>query len=297
MTENKNIQTRNTTSNIKKHVIVFDHARVDPSHCLADGLFRPLKRQTINGLSLDARYKYKGYTFRWLNHHPLNITDQSVFLAVHRLASKKERVNPVRPKTHNEIEKAARDALKLELQASDLDILVVETTLYEIRKILGVTDSGANLKNIKESLLRLSSVKFFICADDDESSAFWKANLIGYTEGANGKIMISINPWLCKALAGNQYTFVSMQEQRALRNEASKRLHLWLSSWIKNGKSGKIALDLLIPHVWGDECEKDKLRKRREYLRKSLNEINALEKWACKEDKASKLITITRKNL
>ena len=25
-----------------RQVIVLDHARVDPSHCLADGLFRPL---------------------------------------------------------------------------------------------------------------------------------------------------------------------------------------------------------------------------------------------------------------
>ena len=39
-----------------KHVIVFDHARVDPSHCLTDGLFRPLKRESLKGKSLDVRY-------------------------------------------------------------------------------------------------------------------------------------------------------------------------------------------------------------------------------------------------
>lgn len=297
MTDKKTTTTKRPPLNTKKHVIVFDHARVDPSHCLTDGLFRPLKRQSFKGLSLDVRYKYKEYTFWWRNYCPLNITDQSVFLAVHRLASEKGRVTPIRPSTFNETEKAVRDALELELQASDLDVLVVETTLYEISKILGVTDSGANLKQIKESLLRLSGVTFVIYNGDDESSAFWKANLIGRMAGVDGKIMISINPWLCKALAGNQYTFVSMQEQRALKSEVAKRLHVWLSSWIKNGGSGKIALDLLIPHVWGDECEKDKLRKRREYLRKALTEINTLEKWTCTEEKSANFIKITRQSL
>ena len=179
MTEKKKTPTKKPPVNTKKHVIVFDHARVDPSHCLTDGLFRPLKRQSFKGLSLDVRYKYKALTFWWRNYCPLNITDQSVFLAVHRLASDKERVTPVRPSTLNETEKTVRDALELELQASDLDVLVVETTLYEISKILGVTDSGANLKQIKESLLRLSGVTFVIYIGDDESSAFWKANLIG----------------------------------------------------------------------------------------------------------------------
>lgn len=297
MTENKKPTTKKPEPKKSKHVIVFDHARVDPSHCLTDGLFRPLKRQSYKGLSLDVRYKYKEYTFWWRNYCPLNITDQSVFLAVHRLASENGRVKQIGPKEESELMKSVRDALEMEHQASDLDVLVLETTQYEISQVMGVTDSGANFKQIKESLFRLAGVSFVIYKGEDETSAFWKANLIGKMAGIDGKIIISINPMLSKALAGGQSTFVDMREQRQLKSEVSKRLHVWLSSWIKHGESNKIKLDLLAPHVWGDECEKAKLRLRRLYLREAIEEINSLLEWVAIEDRYAGFVTIKRPKL
>lgn len=297
MSENKNTPTKKQAPNKKRHVIVFDHARVDPSHCLTDGLFRPLKRQSFEGLSLSVRYKYKDYTFWWRNYCPLNITDQTVFLAVHRLASEKGRVKQVGPKEEVETMKAARDALKLKYDASDLDVLVLETTVNEIAQVMGVTDSGANFKQIKESLIRLSGVSFVIYKGDDVTSLFWQANLFSHMAGLDKKIAIAINPMLSKALAGGQSTFVDMREQRQLKSEVSKRLHVWLSSWIKHGESNKIKLDLLVPHIWGDESEQNKLRKRRSYLRNALIEIDALSGWECVEDKCSSFVAIKRPKL
>lgn len=115
--------------------------------------------------------------------------------------------------------------------------------------------------------------------------------------GVDGRIMISINPMLSKALAGGQSTFVDMHEQRKLKGEVSKRLHVWLSSWIKHGESNKIKLDLLIPHVWGDECEKTKLRLRRLYLRETIKEINSLPGWKMEENRDTGVVTIKRPKL
>lgn len=298
MTETKKPPTKNKlASNKRKHVIVFDHARVDPSHCLTDGLFRPLKRQSYEGLSLSVRYKYKEYTFWWRNYCPLNITDQSVFLAVHRLASEKGRVRRVGPTEESETEKSVRDALKLKYDASNLDVLVLETTVNEISKVMGITDAGKNYKQIKESLIRLSGVSFVIYKGDDVTTLFWQANLFSHIAGIEKRLVVAINPMLGQALAGGQSTFVNMREQRELKSEVSKRLHVWLSSWIRHGQENKIQLDLLVPHIWGDECERDKLRKRREYLRNALNEINSLVGWECIEDKISSFVTIKRPKL
>lgn len=297
MTENKKPTTKKPEPKKSKHVIVFDHARVDPSHCLTDGLFRPLKRQSYKGLSLDVRYKYKEYTFWWRNYCPLNITDQSVFLAVHRLASEKGRVSRIGPSEEAETMKAVRDALKLKYNASDLDVLVLETTVNEITKVMGITDAGKNYKQIKESLIRLSGVSFVIYKGDDVTTLFWQANLFSHIAGIDKRLVIAINPMLSKALVGGQSTFVDMREQRELESEVSKRLHVWLSSWIRHGEQNKIQLGLLIPHVWGDEGEKDKLRKRREYLRNALAEINLLDGWECFEDKISNFVTIKRPKL
>ncbi len=297
MTEKKNTPTKKPPVNTKKHVIVFDHARVDPSHCLTDGLFRPLKRQSFEGLSLSIRYKYKALTFWWRNYCPLNITDQSVFLAVHRLASEKGRVTRVGPADESETMKEVRDALKLKYDASDLDVLVLETTVNEICKVMGVTDAGNNYKQIKESLIRLSGVSFVIYKGDDVTTLFWQANLFSHIAGIDKRLVIAINPMLSKALAGGQSTFVDMKEQRELKSEVSKRLHVWLSSWIRHGAENKIQLDLLMPHVWGDECENTKLRLRRMYLREALSEINELSGWSALEDKESNYVIIKRKKL
>lgn len=292
------MKTKKTTAKKpSKHVIVFDHARVDPSHCLTDGLFRPLKRQSFEGQSLSVKYKYKNYTFWWRNYCPLNITDQSVFLAVHRLASEKARVRVVGVEDESSTMKDVRTALKLKYDATDLDILVLETTVNEIAQTMGITDSGANFKQIKESLIRLSGVSFVIYKGDDVTTLFWQANLFSYLAGLDKKLAIGINPMLSRALAGGQYTFVDMREQRILSGEVAKRLHVWLSSWLKAGNSDKIQLDLLVPHIWGDVSDKSKLRIRRFYLRKALSEIDSLEGWTCFEESESGFVIIKRPKL
>lgn len=291
------MKTNTQKPKTRPHVIIFDHARVDPSHCLTDGLFRPLKRQSFEGQSLSVKYKYKNYTFWWRNYCPLNITDQSVFLAVHRLASEQGRVSRVGPLEEAETMKSVRNALKLKYDASDLDVLVLETTVIEIAKAMGITDAGRNYKQIKESLIRLSGVSFVIYKGDDVTTLFWQANLFSHIAGIDKRLVIAINPMLSKALAGGQSTFIDMKEQRELNSEVSKRLHVWLSSWIRNGEGNKTNLDLLIPHVWGNECEDNKLRKRREYLRNALKDIDSLNGWTCVEDISSNLVTIKRPKL
>ena len=280
-----------------KHVIVFDHARVDPSHCLTDGLFRPLKRESLEDKSLRVSYVFKDYILKWVNYCPLSIADQSVFLAIHRLASEKGRFERVGNSHDNPMMLDVRTALKLDLEATNLDCLVLETSTYEIAKVIGISDGGNNLKKIKDSLLKLSCVSLIIYRGKEHKDPFWKANLFSQLAGIDGKIVVGINPMLSRALAGEQSTYVNMREQRDLKSEVSKRLHVWLSSWIRHNESKKVGLDVLAPHVWGDECEQNKLRKRRSYLRNAINEINNLEGWSCVEDKVSGFVTIKRPRL
>lgn len=286
-----------TTKKTPKHVIVFDHARVDPSHCLTDGLFRPLKRESQAGKGLDVSYIYRDYTLRWINYKVLGITDQSVFLAVHRLASEKGRQERVGISHDNPIMLDVRKALKLDLEATSLDCLVLETSLYEIAKTIGIADSGTNLNRIRDSLLNLSFVSFVIYRGNDSKQPFWKANLFSELAGVDGKIIVGINPMLSKALVGDQCTYISMLEQRTLNTDVAKRLHLWISSWSRHGVSTKIGIDTLIPHVWGDSAEGNTLWSRRRTLRKAIGELNNLHGWSCIEDQDSGMVIIKRPKL
>ena len=280
-----------------KHVMVFDHARVDPSHCLTDGLFRPLKKGSYKGLSLDVKYMYKEYTFWWRNYTPLSITDQTVFLAVHRLAAEKGRVDRVGPNDDNPTMVEVRNALSMRYDASSLECFVLKTTFYEVAQTMGITIAGNNYDMIRDSLFRLSGVSFVIFKNDDEKKPFWQTNLFSQLAGVDGKLVIAINPMLSKALAGGQSTFVNMNEQRLLNSDVARRLHVWLSSWARDGILRKIELDSLVPHVWGNTVDGSALRSRRHSLRKALKELNELPGWICVESEDSTMLTIKRPKL
>lgn len=281
-----------TTTNkpIKNKTIVFDHARVDASHCLTDGLFRPLSRAPKKE-PLDVTHVYMGYTMRWLNYCKLNIVDQSVFIAIHRIAADNGRLEHVGNNHESPTMQQVRTALKLEKDAANSDCLVLDTSLYEIAKTMGINDCNDNLKMIKNSLFKLACVNFVIYKGDDIGDAFFQTNLFSRLSGINGKIHLGINPMLCKALIGGQSTFINMDEQRRLDSHITKRLHVWLSSWLQANESRKIALDKLIPHVWGEEYEDTALRKRRHALRKALTELNTLDSWKSSESDGMVLIS------
>lgn len=276
-------------------VVILDHARVDPSHCLADGLFRPLQKGTQKGSSLDLHYRYKGYTFWWRNYRLLSISDQSVFLALHRLAAERGRTETVGPHHSDPTMLEVRGALNMRLDAANLDCLAFTTSLREMAETIGMTVTGPNLKAIKESLLRLSGVSFVIYKGEDETSTFWQANLISQLAGVDGKVYVAVNPLLSKALVGKPSSYIDMREQRQLNSDAAKRLHVWLSSWAPTEEVRTIELDNLIRHVWGtEEITPEANRKRRVYLRKAISEIGSLEGWTCEEDKTKNMVQVKR---
>lgn len=265
-------------------VMYLDHARLDLMHCIADGLFRPMQKGQQATSKLDLHYKMNtGYTLWWRNFQPLSITDQSVFLAIHRLLAEKDRAKVVPTTSADSNERSLMNYLQLRGQASDSTTLMLETSLSEIARTIGMTDGGENLKSLLECIVRLSSVTCSVYDNDDPSKSFWQANLFSHLAMDKGRIFIAVNPMLSKALLVQRNAYVDMQNQRALNSDAAKRLHFWLSGWANEGVVKKIELDKLVLHVWGDEPEGDVLRNRRRILRKAISEIAALPGWMCEE--------------
>ena len=256
-------------------------------------MFKPLYRKT-NKEGLSVKYRYKDYTFWWRNYCQLSITDQSVFIAIHRLASEKGKVSRVSHKENETTLTAVRAALNLKLDATTKDVLVLDTTVYELANTIGLSKSGQNYKLISESLLKLSGVSFVIYRGDDVTTKFWQANLISEMGGIDDRLYIALNPTLSKAIAENQATYISMEEQRMLKGDVAKRLHMWFSGWLGAGQINKIHIDQLITHVWGDEVTGDAHRRRRVLLRKAIPIIKQLDGWICSEDKNTNIIIVKR---
>lgn len=286
-------KTRLKKVNTNSQVIVnLDHSRVYPPACLTDGLFKPLRKGDRKHGKLDLHYKLKGYVLWWRNYEPLGIQEQSVFLALHRIASETSRREVLDPSvTANDLVQL-RDMLNLQMKAKDETCGYTKTSLYEIAKIIGISDSGQNLQNIAKSLVRLSSVVCAIYQEGDFTNKYWQANLISHLQIENGQVLIAINSMLATALVQAPASYISMEDQRQLKSDAAKRLHMWLSSWVSEGEN-QIKLDTLIPHVWGaGEMQATDLRNRRRVLRTAIEDINSLEGWTCTESEG--MVTVVK---
>lgn len=284
---NKNQAPRKRTLSPNKErptnsIIVCDHARLDPSHCLTDGLFKPLLRGR-NDVELDVRYKFKDHTFHWHGPELLGINEQSVFLAIHRLAATAGSNIRVGIDVTDANQLEARTKLKLAYGAEQSACLVIETDANEITRAIGRQVNGQSGKRIIESLARMSAVQFSIYNAAAPASLVFQSQLISVTESGR-TLYVGINPCLSKATRQKPSTYVDMREQRALSSDISKRLHVWLSSWANanvKDRDQRIGMDKLICHVWGDSATGDALYTRRKKLIAAISELNALMGWSC----------------
>lgn len=287
-------RTENTSN--KSGLIIFDHAKIDPSHCLANGLFKPLQRGSNEQFSLDIRYDYKAFLLRWQSKNQLSISDQSILISIHRIASDNERYEVVGDDCMESVKVAGRQALQLAHTAITNSCYVIETSLYEIGKIIGLAKSGTNNQSIRDGLQRLSNTRTTFYRNGDESNPYWASQMISVISESD-KLLVFINPMLTKAINSGPYTFIDLNEQRQLKGEVSKRLHVWLCSWITHGSQRKIQLDKLIPHIWGDTSEANANRTRRNSLRKAIDNISQLSGWVCEECDTTNDVIIVRPRL
>ena len=281
--------------------IVFNHARVDPTHCLANGLFRPIKRGMRSETPLDITHTYKKeHTFRWQHEtERLCIQDQSVFLAVLYLASVPGRAIMV-DANHPDVKmQEARNALGLILSAADSACLMITTTARELTRTIGLAIGGKALSRIKDSLNRLSGVSFSITPNGTDNP-IWKSKLLSVVQIDSKNLLIGISPILSKALHEKDAakTYIDMEEQRLLSSDAGKRVHVWLSAWIRPTEKQTIHLDLLVMHVWGDTgTTKDTLYSRRNTIKTSLRELDEKTVWICEPINDGDMFSIERTKL
>ena len=264
--------------------ITFNHARIEPTHCLTDGLFRPFQNGTRDEIPLDVSHAYKNsHSFRW--QHPtecLSINDQDLFVAILRIASHADNVTDIAQDTTDPAMKSARDALQLELDASNYACLAIRTGLRDLAKRMGIAISGPALERLDESLERLANVTQTI-SQKEPGNPVWRSRMFGVIKLKGSKRLIAINPWLSRALVGNPVTYIDIDEQRALGMDVAKRLHFWMSGWAKPGKTTQpTSLSRFFSHVWGPGTVNDLDNYRMRTLIKAFGEIEQKTLWKCK---------------
>ena len=137
------------------------HARHDPMHCLAPGLFRSLKRGDRKKLKLDVTYTFgDDIRARFIGFEPLGADDMRLLQGLVALAGPRGVILTANPAAT--MPRQLRLALSPTDAAADSDGLVVRHHITRLLAEIGMYDSGENIRTVKASLVRMSNVTVII---------------------------------------------------------------------------------------------------------------------------------------
>ncbi|AEY01631.1 replication C family protein [Oceanimonas sp. GK1] len=258
------------------------HARHDPAHCLAPGLFRSLPRRARERkrLKLDVTYSYGDDLIRFWGPEPLGVDDLRILqglVAMAAISGEGGRGIMLKKETESEVGKQLRDLLDLKWNAIEKDALVVKGSLRQLAREVGYAkDGGTQRRSIRASIERLWAVSVIVERHGQRQGFRILSDYASNDQ--EDKLFVSLNPRLAEAvMRGRSYTRLDMTEVRALRSDPARLIHQRLSGWIDAGKSGRVALDTLCSYVWPDETiNPNTMKTRRQTVRKVFTELVAV---------------------
>ena len=262
------------------------HARHDPAHCLAPGLFRALKRGERKRSKLDVVYDYgDGKQIEFKGPEPLGADDLRILQGLVAMAGPSGLVLGPEPKTPGG--QQLRLFLEPKWEAVEADAMVVKGSYRALAREVGYAeDGGSQFKAIRECIERLWTVS--IIAQHGRKRQGFRLLSEYASDDAEGRLYVALNPLIAQAvMGGGQHVRISMDEVRALESEAARLLHQRLCGWIDPGKTGKASIDTLCSYVWPSEAGGSAMRMRRKRVREVLPELEALG-WSVVEYAAGK---------
>jgi len=145
-----------------------------------------------------------------------------------------------------------------------------------------------HINQFERSLTRLSRTSVTITAKrNGKKVRRMGSSLVSYfLDYETGRVIIAVNPFIANALLGKplgDYSPLIDSQIFYLKGTAAIVLS-WLSAWLLPARSGKISLDKLEEHIYGDRAEDKNRRKwRRKKLRQALKTISTLKGWEIRE--------------
>lgn len=261
----------------KKHQLT--HARHDPAHCLAPGLFRSLKRGERKRSKLDVKYNYgEGKQIEFSGPEPLGADDLRILQGLIAMAGPKGLVLTADPKT--ESGQQLRLFLEPKFEAAEADALVVKGSYRALAREIGYADPD-NTRPVRDCIERLWKVS--IIAQSGRKRQGFRLLSEYASDEHDGKLYVALNPLIAQAVMGSgQHIRIEMDEVRALQTDPARLIHQRLCGWIDPGKSGRVELDTLCGYVWPAQASPEAVKKRRQTARKALVELTSID-WTVNE--------------
>jgi hypothetical protein len=258
---------------VKKLDRPIEFLRHSPSHCLAPGLFRALKRGERRHTKLEVTYDYgKGRSIEFSGPEPLGADDLRVLQGLIALAGPSGLL--LEPEPSTECGQQLRLFLEPKWEAVALNAIVVKGSYRSLAKEIGLA-SIDYYKSIKSSIERMWKVSIIV-QNGGKRKGF---RLLAEYESDDvaGNLYVALNPMITEAiLPGGQHVRIDMEEVRALHSENARLIHQRLCAWVNTGKREKVSLGTLISYLHQTPANGSTLRKRQQRLRSALCELQEL---------------------
>lgn len=256
---------------MRKHDL--SHARHDPAHCLAPGLFRSLKRGERKRGKLDVIYDYgDGKRVEFSGPEPLGVDDLRILQGLVAMAGPSGLVLSPEPQT--EAGRQLRLFLEPKWEAVQQDALVVKGSYRTLAREVGYAniDDTRPVRDCIERLWKVSIITHY----QKRRQGFRLMSEYASDE-QNGKLYVALNPLITRAVVGGQYIRIDMAEVRSLKSDPTRLVHQRLCGWIDPGKSGRVGLETLCGYVWPDDAlNVNTIKKRRLTARKAMAELSSI---------------------
>ncbi len=250
------------------------HARHDPVHCLAPGLFRSLKRGERKHSKLDVPYDYgNGTHIEFSGPEPLGADDLRILQGLVAMAGLDGCLLPPEPKT--EVAQQLRQSLEPKWDAIHENALLVRVSYRALAREIGYANPD-DTQAIKECIERLWKVSIIL--KNGEIRQGFRLLSEYASDEQNGKLYVALNPLIASAVFnGGQHIRIDMGEVRLLQTDPARLMHQRLCGWINPGKSGRVKLDTLCGYAWPNQTTNpNAIKKRRQTARKALAELATL---------------------
>jgi hypothetical protein len=257
---------------VSKHDLT--HARHDPAHCLAPGLFRSLQRGERKRGKLDVVHDYgDGKRIEFSGPEPLGGDDLRILQGLVAMAGPSGIVLSPEPKTEGG--RQLRLFLEPKWEAVQQDAMVVKGSYRALAREIGYANPD-DTKPVRECIERLWKVSIIV--QNDRKRRGFRLLSEYASDEKDGKLYVALNPLIAQAvMGGGQYVRINMDEVRALQADPARLMHQRLCGWIDPGKSGKAEIGTLCGYAWPDEVTNvNTLKKRRQTARKALAELAAV---------------------
>ena len=208
-------------------VVQFDltHARHDPAHCLAPGLFQslPRRRNVRRRTNLDIVYETPTQRIEWKGPHALGPDDLRVLQGLVAMAGPEGLV--LSPEPHTAGGEQLRLALDLKWDALKQNALVARGSYRTLAREIGYAhDGGQQFRAIRDSIERLWTVSVIV--QEGHRRRGFRVLSEYASDDAEGRLYVALNPMITKAILGDaKFVKISMVEVRALEGDVTRLLH------------------------------------------------------------------------